>query len=118
MLQEVMFFHLFSFRTAFLLSKYKPRCPIIAITRDHRTARKVCSACVRARVHACACVYNLLHVHFLLRSVTCTEGFIPTSIQSPSVQRDGQMTWRTDLRRELSLVAARTSSIPVVPLCC
>ena len=28
-------------RTGFLLSKYRPRCPIIAITRDHRTARKV-----------------------------------------------------------------------------
>ncbi|XP_065886442.1 pyruvate kinase PKM-like isoform X2 [Dysidea avara] len=27
-------------RSAFLLSKYKPRCPIIAITRDHRTARR------------------------------------------------------------------------------
>lgn len=27
-------------RTGFLLSKYRPRCPIIAITRDHRTARR------------------------------------------------------------------------------
>ena len=29
-------------KTAFVIAKYRPRCPIIAITRNARTARVVC----------------------------------------------------------------------------
>lgn len=45
-------------RTAFLLAKFRPRCPIIAITRDARTARIVspCSPYRHEVPHNCNCV--------------------------------------------------------------
>lgn len=35
------FVFLLSHRTAYVLAQYRPRCPIIAVTRDPQTARLV-----------------------------------------------------------------------------
>lgn len=72
------YIHIFGFcRTAYVISKFRPRCPIIAVTRDPRTSRLVSN---KYTVIQIAWDLHPFGVSGISRLPTCSSSSLPLTL--------------------------------------